>query len=326
METNGNGKRKHDATGAQGSGVKRSKGGNQGKWMTPSHRAKLAAVKGRTLEVGDTGFWVTCQRQKEMRAADEILSICEEYGQKLFGINSDAAGEDEEDQEDEDIETAIEKEIAAMKPANKPKDSPFDLVKVNVDCVLFMRTRAPVEPLVLVREICKDAAAAKDRSLWRSRFVNKLTPITLTGKATEKGLEDVAKKVLSDHFRLADSETEEKDDIESHACSYAIRPTIRAHTTLKRSEIIEKVANMISKRHKVELKNPDKVVIIEIFQTFLGMSVVDEDWEAMKRYNIHELYISASKSAHDSKGPRESTETGDSKPEEEEEDKAQSAA
>ncbi|RYC57189.1 hypothetical protein CHU98_g9020 [Xylaria longipes] len=295
METNG--KRKHDASGAQGSGLKRSKGGNQGKWMTPSHKAKLTAIKGRTLEVGDMGFWVTCQRQKEMRAADEILSICEDYGQKLFGINSDAT---DEDQEQEDIEAAIEKELAAMKkPSSKPKDGPFDLLRMNVDCVLFMRTRAPVDPLVLVREICKDAAASKDRSMWRSRFINKLTPITLTGKATEKGLEDVAEKVLAEHFQLAEGETETGDS-EDSACSYAIRPTLRAHTTLRRSGVIDKVAKMISKRHKVDLKNPDKVIIIEIFQTFLGMSVVGEDWEAMKRYNIHELYSAASKSAANS--------------------------
>ncbi|KAI3339357.1 hypothetical protein F4824DRAFT_456967 [Ustulina deusta] len=295
METNG--KRKHDDSGAQGSGTKRSKGGNQGKWMTPSHKAKLAAVKGRTLEVGDMGFWVTCQRHKEMRAADEILSLCDEYGPRLFGVNSDATDEAAEDQEPEDIEAAIEKELAAMKSASKPKNSPFDLLKMNVDCVLFMRTRAPVDPLVLVRHICKDAAAAKDKSLWRSRFINKLTPITLTGKATEKGLEDVARKVLSDHFRLAEGEAGEKDDDANNACSYAIRPTIRAHTTLKRTEVIDRVANMISKRHKVDLENPDKVIIIEIFQTFCGMSVVGKDWETMKRYNIHELYLAALKSA-----------------------------
>lgn len=50
------------------------------------------------------------------------------------------------------------------------------------------------------------------------------------------------------------------------AKQYAIRPTLRAHSTLKRTEIIDKVANMISKRHKVDLENPDKVIIIEIFQ------------------------------------------------------------
>ncbi|KAI1117786.1 hypothetical protein F5Y14DRAFT_401897 [Nemania sp. NC0429] len=305
METNG--KRKHDASGARGPSGKRSKGGNQGKWKTPSHNAKLAAIKGRTLEVGDMGFWVTCQRHKEMRAADEILSLCDEYGQKLFGTNSgvadSASGDQDQDQDPEDIEAAIEKELAAMKPASKPKDAAFDLLKMNVDCVLFMRTRAPVDPLALVREICKDAAVAKDRSLWRSRFINKLTPITATAKATEKGLEDVARKVLADHFQLEGGETEEAVGGESHACSYAIRPTIRAHTTLKRGDVIEKVANMISKQHKVDLENPDKVIIIEIFQTFCGMSVVGRDWEAMKRYNIHELYAAASKLAADSEGP-----------------------
>ncbi|KAI1428932.1 hypothetical protein F5Y12DRAFT_710483 [Xylaria sp. FL1777] len=303
METNG--KRKHDTSGAQDTRVKRSKGGSDGRWMTPNHKAKLAAVKGRTLEVGDMGFWVTCQRHKEMRAADEILSICEEYGRKLFGVNSDATDEAAEDQEPEDIEVAIEKELAAIKSAGKAKSSPFDLLKMNVDCVLFVRTRAPVDPLVLVREICKDAAAAKDRSLWRSRFINKLTPITLTGKATEKGLEDVARKVLSDHFQLAEGDTGEEDHSASAASSYAIRPTIRAHTTLKRADVIDKVANMISKRHKVDLGNPDKVIIIEIFQTFCGMSVVGEDWEPMKRYNIHELYSAALKSAADPEEPKE---------------------
>ncbi|KAI0799294.1 hypothetical protein GGR55DRAFT_669659 [Xylaria sp. FL0064] len=301
METSG--KRKHDASGAQGSSLKRSKAGNQGKWMTPSHKAKMEAIKGRTLEVGDMGFWVTCQRHKEMRAADEILSMCEEYGQRLFGVSCDVADDDEaaEGQEPEDIEAAIEKEIASMKSAKKPDDAPFELLKMSVDCVLFVRTRAPVDPLVLVHDICKDAAAAKDRSLWRSRFINKLTPIALTGKATEKGVEDVARQVLSGHFQLAEGETAE-DDGGNGACSYAIRPTIRAHTTLKRTEVIDKVANMISKRHKVDLKNPDKVIIIEIFQTICGMSVVGQDWETLKRYNIHELYsAAAAKSIAESK-------------------------
>lgn len=107
-----------------------------------------------------------------------------------------------------------------MKSANKPKrDAPFELLKMTVDCVLFMRTRAPVDPLVLVREICSDAAVAKDVSLRRSRFINKLTPITLTGKANEKGLEDVASKVLPSHFQLAEGEGEETGDGEGNACS-----------------------------------------------------------------------------------------------------------
>lgn len=45
---------------------------------------------------------------------------------------------------------------------------------------------------------------------------------------------------------------------------------MRAHTTLKRGDVIDKVANMISKKHKVDLKSPDKVIIIEIFQVCLS--------------------------------------------------------
>ncbi|KAI0198648.1 hypothetical protein F4808DRAFT_435306 [Astrocystis sublimbata] len=300
METNG--KRKHDSSGAQGSNLKKSKGGNQGKWMTSNHKDKLAAMKGRNLEVGDAGFWVTCQRQKEMRAADEIMSLCEDYGQKLFGIDPEPAahGSNGQDQEEpEEIEAMIEKELADLQTsaAKKPKQGPFDLLRMNVDCVLFVRTRAPVDPMVLTREICKDATKAKEKSMWRSRFINKLTPITLTGKATDKGLEDVARKVMGEHFQLADGEGEGEEGSDGSSCSYAIRPTIRSHSTLKRGEIIDKVASMISNRHKVDLGNPDKVIIIEIFQTFLGMSVVERDWEAMKRYNIHELYAAARKSA-----------------------------
>ncbi|KAI0388709.1 hypothetical protein F5Y17DRAFT_470250 [Xylariaceae sp. FL0594] len=316
MDTKG--KRKRNVSeGAQLASAKRSKGGNQGRWMTPSHKAKLAAVKGRALEVGDAGFWITCQRQKEMRAADEILSICDEYGQRLFGMDAGVGGNDgggghdggsgAAGQEPEDIEAAIEKEIAALKPANKPKGGSFDLLRMNVDCVLFMRTRPPVDSLRLVHEICRDASIAAERSQWRSRFINKLTPISYTAKATEKGLEELVEKILPEHFQLAKNEEEPAAVDEGGACSYAIRPTIRAHTTLNRSQVIDKVAKMISTRHKVDLKTPDKVIIIEIFQTFCGMSVVGRDWEAMKKYNIHELYSLASKRGFGLGGPEKSS-------------------
>ncbi|KAI1264543.1 hypothetical protein F5Y18DRAFT_427672 [Xylariaceae sp. FL1019] len=292
-----NGKRKLDASeGSQGSSRKKSKGGNQGKWKTPSHQAKLDATKGRSLEVGDVGIWVTCQRLKEMRAVDEMAALCEEYVHTLFGVSTDASN-DQETEDTEDIEASIEKELATLKPSNKPKNAPFEILKMNLDCLLFVRTHAPVDPLALAREIVKDAAATTDKSQWRSRFINKLTPVTHTGKATETGLEEVAQKLLPDHFQLAESETEEANDEEEKICSYAIRPSFRAHTTLKRDVVIENIAKMISKRrHKVDLTNPDKVIIIDIFQTFCGMSVVGKDWEATKRYNIHEMYIAGLKS------------------------------
>lgn len=48
---------------------------------------------------------------------------------------------------------------------------------------------------------------------------------------------------------------------------YAIRPTTRNHTApLKRDSVIKQIANLISDAHKVDLTNPEKVVVVEIYQ------------------------------------------------------------
>jgi len=48
--------------------------------------------------------------------------------------------------------------------------------------------------------------------------------------------------------------------------------------------------------HKVNLTKPDKVILVEIYQSVCGMSVVDGDWETLKRFNLAELNKLAPKS------------------------------
>ncbi|KAI5919718.1 hypothetical protein F4810DRAFT_471858 [Camillea tinctor] len=321
------GKRKHGASGgAEGPKLKKRQGGSGGKWSTPHYKAKMEAMKGRHIEVGDMGIWTTCQRHKESRAMDELVAICDEYGEKLYGIkpagesNGKASDEDGEEEVEEDIEDMIErelKELKSSKDGSKKEAGPFEPIRTNLDCLLFMRTRPPVDPIALVRAICTDAAggpgASKEKKkMAKSRFINKFTPITLTGKATEKGVEEVARTVLGEWFTLkgqgdsgegegeGDRTEEGEGDKEADgkkAYSYAIRPSFRAHSTLKRDDVIKQVAGLISPQHKVNLSSPDKVILIDIFQTFCGMSVVDGDWDALKKYNIHELYLSSAKAS-----------------------------
>lgn len=63
---------------------------------------------------------------------------------------------------------------------------------------MFFKTRLPVEPVKFVHALCSEAMAAPSRV--RSRFVRRLTPMTLVGKASEKGLEEVARQVLAPAF------------------------------------------------------------------------------------------------------------------------------
>jgi len=78
---------------------------------------------------------------------------------------------------------------------------------LDIPCVLFFKTRKPIEPVEFVKRICVDAAAGVPR---RSRFVNRLTPMVMMGKATESGLDEVGKAVLEEVFGAAD-ENEKKE-------------------------------------------------------------------------------------------------------------------
>lgn len=75
--------------------------------------------------------------------------------------------------------------------------------------------------------------------------------------------------------------------------------------------MIKRVASLIDSRHKVDLTSPDRVILVDIYQTFCGMSVVPGDWEVLKRYNIHELKMAAAgASRKGAKGEGEATTGG----------------
>jgi tRNA acetyltransferase TAN1 len=64
--------------------------------------------------------------------------------------------------------------------------------------VLFFKTAASVDPTSFVLSFCEDIAANPGRK--RAHAVKRLTPMTLMGKATESGIDDLAKTVLAPHF------------------------------------------------------------------------------------------------------------------------------
>lgn len=119
----------------------------------------------------------------------------------MYGIK-EPGQEDADEDEEEDIEAAVKKELAAMKATGKDAKAAgkiFTPVKMNVACLLFVRTRAPVDPVSFVKRICQDA---KIPGKQRCRYVNRLIPMTGIGRATETGLFDVACKVLGETFEL----------------------------------------------------------------------------------------------------------------------------
>ncbi|KAL8289853.1 hypothetical protein RB597_001471 [Gaeumannomyces tritici] len=306
--------------------TKRKRAGNAGKWQTPHQRSKTD--QRGVVELGYSGIWVTCARSQEAKAAREVQLLFDEYAEKLYGVapRDDAAAEDED--EDEDIEASIQRELTSMKPENgngKARDEVFTVLRQSVDCLLFVKTREPIEPVEFAHRICVDAKAAADPKARRSRYLNRLTPITLVGRASDKGMQEVCEGVLPQWFTMkrakdegeqqkavegATEKTEEcsvpaaaaaDNDEEKPAYTYAIRATTRNQCPLKRGDVINQIAGMIDDRHKVNLGSPDKVILVDMYQKIYGMSVVDGDWDGLKRYNISELYSQAGSEAKEPK-------------------------
>lgn len=47
----------------------------------------------------------------------------------------------------------------------------------------------------------------------------------------------------------------------------------------------------MDKQHKVDLGKPDKVILVDIFQSFSSVGVIEgSDWNDLKKLNLNELY------------------------------------
>ncbi|KAH7197763.1 uncharacterized protein B0J16DRAFT_28039 [Fusarium flagelliforme] len=301
--SDGAGKRKQ-GPGGNGQAFKKSKGGAGGKWQTTHQKAKKTEQMelGRTLEINDAGIWVTYARGMRGKAIKEFKTLCDEYGESLFGVQAPKEDDEaDEEEEHDDIEASIEKELASMSQPKPKTKQTFTPIGTGLDCVFFMKTVKPIEPLQLVTKICQDAKDCPDPMQRKTKYVNRLTPVFDTDKATDKGIERVARTVMASHFELKEESGDDAPQVEATpskeegdepaGCTYAIRYNIRNHTAFKSSEVIKKIADLVSPKHKVNLSNPDKVVLVEIFQTFCGVSVVDgKESEELKRYNLNELY------------------------------------
>lgn len=135
--------------------------------------------------------------------------LADQYAEKLYGINTQEGtvqGADEDD-DDLDIEAAIQKELGSLKATpGKSADQIFTEIRTKEDCLLFMKVKPPVEPAAFVKYICENIKASADGRTRKTRYLNRLTPVTVMGKATMSGVEDTARQVLSDHFVMKPTE------------------------------------------------------------------------------------------------------------------------
>jgi len=115
------------------------------------------------------------------------------------------------------------------------------------------------------------------------------------------GLNSLCDELLPTHF-LVEEEASTKpgpNDMgspQSPGIKFAIRPTIRNNNKLDRDQVIQTVASKVEtlgkKKHTVDLKGYDKLILIDVYRNIVGMSVVGSEFDTLKRFNLAEIHSS----------------------------------
>ena len=98
-------------------------------------------------------------------------------------------------------------------------------MKLNVDCLLWVKTRFPaeanVDPVGFVRTVVLDAQdrgqGKESQIATRTRYLNRLTPVSVMTKATEQGLFEAARATLAPYFELVDKTKEKEQEGSTNA-------------------------------------------------------------------------------------------------------------
>ncbi len=126
-----------------------------------------------------------------------------QYAEKMYSVGPRDLVGDSDEEELGDIESSITKELGSINPAEAARrNAIITTIRTGVECLIFARTTDPVKPVEFVHRICSDAKTCLDPRDRKTRYLNRLTPITASGKANEKAVEDTARKVLAQSFEL----------------------------------------------------------------------------------------------------------------------------
>ena len=240
----------------------------------------------KLLEPNTAGIYATCPRGKEKQCRQELMTVLSEKITEYFDLPENDDNKSEETNA-LSIEEKIQQELSEMKEADKnTKANYLQPIDVDIECVVFIKTRKPVDPVMLVE---KYAQECYDSGVKTTRNTQKLTPISDSCRATtdpEDHLKDLARRVLAPHFHASDRKP----------VKFAIQVSKKNFDTLTSEVIIKAVAETVGRDHghTVDLKNYDKLIIVECYKNNIGMSVV-ENYLKYSKFNLQQIYDKVSR-------------------------------
>ncbi|TMW69655.1 hypothetical protein Poli38472_001811 [Pythium oligandrum] len=274
--------------GGEASGDKRKKQWKAGGQDNKRHKGALADA---STAKGSRGILVTCDRTKERQAVRDALNILNETADKYFpkeaGEGDAEAENEDEEEEDSTAATSVQKmlqdEIAALKAdAKKRVTGRFTALDTGVKGVLLIQIKDPaLSAVALVGKILEDVDESKEFS---SRFINRMIPLEAVGHSSTEDITKVADPMIQEFIAAYKADEATKDT----PIEYSVEIKRRNCSRVESREVIDLLAGLVGKDHKVNLTTPNVVLLIEIFRNTFGLSIVT-NFHKYRKYNVRSI-------------------------------------
>lgn len=233
---------------------------------------KKNANKKFNLDINLKGFLCSCNN-REKDCIREAYNILNKYADILWPEKPQTSENNPEDSKNDEIEDELQKELEQLK-ANKDKKR-FQVVDSGAKNFLFIQTTVD-EPVKLAENILNDIYETKGQE---TKFLLRLIPVEVTCKAYVKDIEQSFEQLCEKYFS-------------SGPKTFSIVFNHRNNNSVSRDDVIKNIADMVSKKgeekkleHKVDLKNADISIVIEIIRGFAFLAVVP-NFIKFKKYNL----------------------------------------
>ncbi|XP_077979935.1 uncharacterized protein LOC144435227 [Glandiceps talaboti] len=248
-------------------------GKKRGKQFYKKSVAKKRKKGLETLQVGMTGFLITCNRNEKF-CVREAYNVLSEYADKIYGPEV-MSEESSAAESDDDIEAALKKETQKLKAQNKKKNRRFQAVDSGALNVVFIKAKIP-NPSEFAYEIFSDIAENKKKIV---RHILRMIPVQGTCKAFPERMRNLCADLCNPVFHKAGTKRK----------TFSVEYKARYNNSHNKQEIIEMLAKEVTSKnsyHKVDLLCPDYTVICEVVKNVCCMSIV-RDFRDLHRYNLH---------------------------------------
>ncbi|KAK6205279.1 thump domain-containing protein [Scheffersomyces amazonensis] len=259
-------------------GKRKGNGGNDG------GKKKKFKASG-FVDPNTSGIYATCNRGREQQCRKELMNLFSEKIEEYFDLDKEVS-DDEEEENDEiekkelSIEDQIKQELNDMKEEKKSKKALLQPIELGCECLIFIKTRRPIDPEELVTRICQEGY---ESNIKTTRYTQKLSPVTYSVSPTIEEIKKLALRVLAKHFH-------QPKDIQK-PLKFAIQINKRNFNAIPKDNIIKAVAECVGREHghQVDLKNYDKLIMVECYKTNVGMSVVD-NYLKYEKFNLQQIF------------------------------------